>query len=143
MPILYHRKPYEGNCRDHATLNDIVLNEVVPNITWEVLGKGGRVNLLPNRYGASRIGVNLIKGQTLNQDPALFFIIACLHNGLSYAEVGKWLDTSLEQSVIGWTDGKKVRLIGEMESIARFDLRRPQYKFQGITRAAINYTPYS
>jgi len=122
MPFENLRKTEEPE-KSFDEIDKIILGSVLPNVeTWI-----GLYTLLPNSYFGER-------GPTRKHDPRKYFVLSCLEAGLSYVEVGLWLDTCLEKYVVQNSDGKTRYINSEQERSTRFDHRKPVYYFDGIAR---------
>jgi hypothetical protein len=125
--------------KDFEEIDKIICSEVIPNLipyTIDYLPstedpKFKIYVLLPN---AKPSLFPQEKGPMKNQDHNKYFGLKSLDAGLSYSELGLWLDICLDKYTTEHVDGITRYIYADKESICRFDERKPIYYHQGIAR---------
>lgn len=119
--------------RSFEEADAIIVTDIFPTLHWRTLGGNVKdIWLLPNcclMYSH--------KGSMKEKNPLDFFVLCCRQHGLSYAEIGLWLDTCLDRSRIKNADGLTRIIDAEKWGILRFDQRKPIYFYDRIARSEL------
>ena len=127
----FARVPEGSLKKAYSAINNVVIDEVLPNLHWEHLGRSQYVWILPN----SRL-IERHFGPTQENDTEDFFALCCRSKGLSMQETGLWLDTRLREGITA-IESAGLHMIVEKASLTVFDRRKPIYTYGGYYRALI------
>ena len=135
MPFMYHRREIVApKCRFEDL--DMVIIGILPEIRSESYGHENvrRYIILPN--GNPSLFPS-DRGRIDEKDSRKYFALACIEQGLSFGEIGFWLDFCIKNFGGIHADGKKRRIVAEKTSSLRFDRRKHIYSYSGIWRKSI------
>jgi len=113
--------------RGFQDVDEIITSEVFPALLWMEYGRTKQIVILPN---SSQISGEF--GDMGKQEPRKYFALQGLAAGLSYPEIGMWLDRCLEQHIVRNADGIKRLIYAEGEPAHRLDPDKPIYSFKGV-----------
>jgi hypothetical protein len=113
MPVRFQGSYLVGSKFEKT--NRKMITKVLPNLTYSFMGEAAYVPIFENKW--------LPESETLAD--------ACAARGISYADLGLWLDRCIEKGFVETTNGP-VNVTTEKTSIMRLDQRSFVYLFDGI-----------
>src|SRR3989338_5891095 len=133
MPFLFHGKLIKGESSSLESLDTTIVNDVLPNLIWRYgNAQNGSIPLLPNARPSL---LRKDSGSILAHNGTDYFVVSCLLSGLSYSEIGTWLDFFCSHVESEHNDGLKRIIVTHQESIIRLDRRKPIYYYKNIPRS--------